>query len=176
MIITATQKNTRQAPRKVRLVASAVKNMSLQDALKNLAVIERRSTIVVLKTLRQAIANAVNNYGHSPENLKLKNITVTEGPRFRRFRAVSRGRAHTIIKKTSHVTVELEVISNTAVSKKVDAPAEKASAVAAEKVEKKTTTKSVVKTVKGTAANSKKDVNTTKKKPVSKKASSKDKK
>lgn len=171
MIIKATQKNTRQAPRKVRLVANAVKDMSLEDALKNLAVIERRSTIVVLKTLRQAIANAVNNYGHAPENLTLKNILVTEGPRFRRFRAVSRGRAHTVIKRTSHVTVELEVKDSSSVEKKAD----KATKNKAEK----STTANAKKTASTKVAKKPaaiKETKTTKKKSSSKKVTSKAKK
>ncbi len=170
MIIKATQKNTRQAPRKVRLVANAVKNMSLEDALRNLAVIERRSTIVVLKTLRQAIANAVNNYGHAPENLILKNILVTEGPRFRRFRAVSRGRAHTVIKKTSHVTVELEVKDAVMADKNKTATEKTQSA----ETKKSETTKVAKKPATKTAG--KKLTKTPEKKSTTKKVTSKAKK
>ncbi len=108
MIIKATQKNTRQTPRKVRLVANTIKDLPLEQAIKQLAVIERRATLVVLKTLKQAIANAMNNHNYAFEDLSLKNILVEEGPRYKRFRAVSRGRAHGLIKRTCHVTVELE--------------------------------------------------------------------
>lgn len=108
MIIKATQTNSRQTPLKVRLVANAVKGMKLEAAIKQLSVIERKSTIVILKVIRQAIANAMNNHGLSFDELTLKNILVTEGPRYKRFRAVSRGRAHGVIKRTCHVTVELE--------------------------------------------------------------------
>lgn len=108
MTITATQLSTRQAPRKVRLVANSVKKLSLPDAVRQLSVINRRASIVVLKVLRQAIANATHNHGLKVEELRIKTIQVDEGSRFRRFRAVSRGRAHGIIKRTSHVKVELE--------------------------------------------------------------------
>jgi large subunit ribosomal protein L22 len=108
MTIKTTQKNTRQTPRKVRLVANAVKNVPLNEAFRQLGVIERRATMVLMKVLRQAVANAVHNFGYSPEDLSLKSILVTDGPRYKRFRAVSRGRAHNIIKRTSHITVELE--------------------------------------------------------------------
>lgn len=108
MIITATQRNTRQTARKVRLVANSVRKLSLVDAINQLAHIERKSTLVVLKVLRQAIANAVHNHGFSVSELTIKNITVAPGPQFKRFRAVSRGRAHTVVKRSCHITVELE--------------------------------------------------------------------
>lgn len=108
MIITAKQTNSRQTPRKVRLVANAVKGMELEAAIKQLGVIERKASLVVLKVIRQAIANAMTNYGYTFDQLTLKNIMVTEGPRYKRFRAVSRGRAHGVVKRTCHVVVELE--------------------------------------------------------------------
>ncbi len=118
MLIIATQQNTRQAPRKVRLVANQVRKLSLEKALEQLAVIERRSTMVVLKTVRQAIANAVHNHGVAVTDLTLKNITVTQGARYRRFRAVSRGRAHNISKQSSNITVVLEAPDATGIAKK----------------------------------------------------------
>lgn len=108
MIIKATQKNTRQTARKVRLVANQVKKLPLMDAVNQLAVIEKKSTIVLLKVVRQAIANAIHNHGFALEDLTIKAITIAPAPQLKRFRAVSRGRAHTIVKRTCHVTVELE--------------------------------------------------------------------
>ncbi|NCN51100.1 MAG: 50S ribosomal protein L22, partial [Candidatus Pacebacteria bacterium] len=79
---------------------------------------------------RQAIANAMNNHGLTFDDLTLKNIVVTGGPSYKRFRAVSRGRAHSIIKRTCHVSVELE----SGVVPKEAAPVKKAKNAA--KVEK----------------------------------------
>jgi len=108
MIITAIQKNTRQTARKVRYVANVVKKMSIEDAFKQLAVMERRSSLVVMKTLRQAVANAINNHGLALADLEIKNIVIDEAPTYKRWRAVSRGRAHTILKRSCHVKVELQ--------------------------------------------------------------------
>jgi large subunit ribosomal protein L22 len=108
MLIKATQKYTRQTPRKVRLVANTVRKMPLEKALQQLAVIEKKATMVVTKTMQQAIANATHNHGYKLSDLSLENILITEGPRYRRFQAVSRGRAHGIIKRTCHVTVILK--------------------------------------------------------------------
>lgn len=140
MIIKATQKNTRQTARKVRLVANAVRKLSIEDAIKQLAVIERKSSLVVLKVLRQAIANAVHNHNFSIEDLSIKNITVAPGPQYKRFRAVSRGRAHTVVKKTCHVTVELNAGESNKKAKTEKKTEEKV-AKAEKKVEKKPTKK-----------------------------------
>ena len=108
MQIIAEQKNTRQSPRKVRLVANTVRKMPLEQALKQLAVMEKRASLVVTKVLRQAIANAWHNHNLSLEQLELKNILENVGPTYKRWRPVSRGRAHNIFKRTSHVRVVLE--------------------------------------------------------------------
>jgi large subunit ribosomal protein L22 len=110
MLIKAEQKFTRQATRKVRLIANTVKKLSLENAFQQLAMINRRATIAVAKVLRQAVANAQHNFNLKPEQLKIDNIEVMEGPRYRRFQAASRGRAHGLIKRTSHVRVTLKPI------------------------------------------------------------------
>jgi large subunit ribosomal protein L22 len=157
MLIKATQKNTRQTPRKVRLVANTVKKLPLDQALRQLAVIERRSSLVILKTLKQAMANAINNHGFKFDDLMLDNILITEGPRFRRFRAASRGRAHGIIKRSSHITVTLKTREADKAVKpgETTTPAPKAEVVPAKteaaqpkkapKTAKKTSTKKVAK-------------------------------
>ena len=122
MLIVAEQKNTRQTPRKVRLVANSVRKLPLEKALRQLAVVERKATIVVLKVIRQTIANAVHNHRINPEDLVLKNILVTEGARYKRFRAVSRGRAHNVVKKTCNVKVILETQAGVSKLAKVDKP------------------------------------------------------
>ena len=108
MLITAEQKNIRQTPRKMRLVANQVRKMSLEKAVGQLAVMERKASEEILKVIKQAVANATNNLGFKIEDLSLVNILVMDGPIYRRFRAVSRGRGHGIDKKTCHVKVVLE--------------------------------------------------------------------
>ena len=107
MIIKAEQKNTRQTSRKVRLVVDVIKKMSIVDAINQLAVMNRKSSLLVLKVIRQAIANATNNFGLAVSDLEINNIVVNDGPALKRWRAVSRGRAHTILKRTCHVRVDL---------------------------------------------------------------------
>ncbi|MCA9369671.1 50S ribosomal protein L22, partial [Candidatus Woesebacteria bacterium] len=90
---------------------NAVKNLPLVVAIDQLAHIEQKASLVVLKVLRQAVANAENNHRLDPNTLKIRSIQVQNGPVYKRFQAVSRGRAHAIQKKTSHIMVELEAVS-----------------------------------------------------------------
>ncbi|PIY80565.1 MAG: 50S ribosomal protein L22 [Candidatus Pacebacteria bacterium CG_4_10_14_0_8_um_filter_42_14] len=145
MIIRASQQNTRQTPRKVRLVANTVKGMSIESALRQLAVIERRASILVLKVIRQALANAEHNHGITADKLTLKSIIVENGPHMKRFRAVSRGRAHTILKKTCHVVVELESKEKEAEVEEVKEPVKKEIASKAKTTKTKKTAKKIVK-------------------------------
>lgn len=112
MKIRAQQNNTRQTPRKVRLVANQVKDLSLEKALRQLAVIERKAATTILKVVRQAVANATNNHGLKFEDLELDSIIVKKGPTYKRFRAVSRGRAHRILKRSCHIEVTLKTEDN----------------------------------------------------------------
>lgn len=144
MIIKAEQKNTRQPSRKVRLVVDVVKKMSVIDAINQLAVMNRKSSLLVLKVLRQAVANATNNFGLAVNDLEIDNIMVNDGPALKRWRAVSRGRAHTILKRTCHVRVDLKTKENVKPTEvKEVKPVE---------TEKKEAKKPVVKAVKKVAA------------------------
>lgn len=108
MIIKAEQKNSRQTPTRLRLVAKAVKRLSVKDAMDQLTFMNKKAAKTMLQVFKQAVANATKNLGLSYESLTIKDIVVNEGPRFKRFRPVSRGQAHSILKRTSHVRVVLE--------------------------------------------------------------------
>lgn len=125
MLIKAVQKYTRQTPRKVRLVANQVKDLSLEEAMKQLAVIEKKATDVIAKTMKLAIADATHNHGYQVSDLAIESIIIGEGPRYRRFRAVSRGRAHGIIKRSCHVTVTLRTLEDAKAGKVAEASAPK---------------------------------------------------
>ena len=93
-IVKASLIELRLAPRKVGLVASLVRNRSVDDALVILQHTPKRSAKPVAKLIASARANAVNNHGLKAEGLRIDTISVTSGPRLKRFRPVSRGRAH----------------------------------------------------------------------------------
>lgn len=106
MKIQVAQTNIRQTPRKIRQVADVVRGMSVEQAIAQLSVIQRKSSLVLLKMIRQGLADATHNHGWSVSDIVLDSIVVEGGPVYKRFNAVSRGRAHSIQKKTSHVKMK----------------------------------------------------------------------
>ena len=104
--ITAQLNNYRQSPRKVRLVAGALRGKSVKDAKNRLDFITKRATGPLHKLLNSAIANA-KNLGEETDNLFVKSITVNAGKILYRRRPVSRGSAHPIHKRTSHIKIVL---------------------------------------------------------------------
>ena len=129
MEIVAQVKSVRISPRKVRLVADAVRKLSVSEALLTLGIVKKRGSSAIEKTLRSALANAINNKNLSEEALFIKAIDVTEGPAFKRFHASTRGRAHPYKKKSSHIRVVLAEKASKpivkAVSEKTDKKDEK---------------------------------------------------
>lgn len=97
----------RIAPRKVRLVASALKGLSVSEAEAQLMTSAKRASIPLRKLLRGAVANAKQNQQLNPEVLFVKEIRVDKGPILKRFIARAMGRATGIEKKSSHITLVL---------------------------------------------------------------------
>src|SRR3989304_10550069 len=108
MEVLAIPKNVRMSPEKVRLVVDQIKKMTPQQAIKILDFVPKKSSLPLKKVITSAIANAKNNFNLSEDSLTFREISVTKGIVFKRFRAVARGRAHPILKRTSHIKVVLE--------------------------------------------------------------------
>lgn len=108
MAVKATTKSVRISTRKVRLVADVVRNMSVQQAIVSLSLINKRSASVLAKTIKSAVANAVNNQRLSEEQLIIEKLEVQEGAFLKRFRPSTRGRVHPFKKRSSHITVYLK--------------------------------------------------------------------
>lgn len=104
--ITAKLNNYRQSPRKVRVVADALRGKSVKEAKQRLDFITKRATGPLHKLLNSAVANA-KVLGSETENLFVKAVTVDGGKILYRRRPVSRGAAHTIRKRTSHIKIVL---------------------------------------------------------------------
>ncbi len=101
-------KNIRTSPEKMRLLVDQIKKMTPAKSLAALDFVPTATAKPLKKVVASAVANAKNNFGLDEETLIFKSILVGKGPVFKRFRAVARGRAHAILKKTSHITVILE--------------------------------------------------------------------
>lgn len=103
----ATLTNFRQSPRKMRLVADALKGKAASTAHTMLTFVPKKAAEPIQKLLASAIANA-ENMGFSKENLVVKNVRVDKGIVFKRFMPRAFGRASRINRRSAHVTVELE--------------------------------------------------------------------
>jgi large subunit ribosomal protein L22 len=105
--VRAYAKGVDQTPRKVSLVASLVRGRSVADALVILEHTPKRAALPVKKAIASAQANAVNNHGLDGKTLAITTLSVTAGPRLKRFKPASRGRALPFQKRTSHILVEV---------------------------------------------------------------------
>lgn len=108
----ATQKYIRTSPRKLRLVADAVRELSADKALEYLKFMGKRAAEPLYKTLKAAVSNAKSSHGLTADKLKIETIDIGEGPVYKRWRAVSRGMAHSIMKRTSHINITLKETSH----------------------------------------------------------------
>jgi large subunit ribosomal protein L22 len=108
MSVQAIAKGVRISPRKVSVVASLVRGRTVADALVILSHTPRNSATSVIKVINSAKANADHNHGYKPDTLHIVEISVTPGPRSKRFRPVSRGMAHPYQKRTSHIKVVVD--------------------------------------------------------------------
>ncbi len=99
------QKGVRISPRKVAVVASLVRGRTVTDALTILDYTPRRAALPVKNAIKSAAANAEHNHNFKPGSLEITEISVTSGPRLKRFIPAARGRARTFQRKTSHIKV-----------------------------------------------------------------------
>ena len=102
----------RISTRKVRLIADAIKNMGVSEALDALSVIEKRGAKSLEKVLKSAIANAVNNSKLEKNNLVIKAIDVNEGTSLKRYHPSTRGRVHPYKKRSTNIRIVLEEASD----------------------------------------------------------------
>ena len=118
----ATLNNLRMSPRKVRLVADAIRRKPVSDAVTILENLNKKASVPVRKLVQSAAANAKNTEGILPGSLVVEQIYVDGGPTLRRFRPRAFGRAFMIRKRTSRITV---VLSSTATPVKKKSAAKK---------------------------------------------------
>jgi large subunit ribosomal protein L22 len=108
MAVKAIAKGVRLSPRKVAVVAALVRGRSVEDALTILEHTPRRSALAVKKVVASAKANAGHNHSFKPDTLQITEITVTAGPRLKRYRPAAHGRALPFQRKTSHIRVVVD--------------------------------------------------------------------
>src|SRR5262245_25468453 len=108
MNVKAIAKGVRMSPRKVGVVADLVRGRTVADALTILEHVPRRSATPVRKTIQSAAGNADHNHNLKPDTLRIVEISVTPGPRLKRYRPAAHGRALPFMRRTSHIRVVVD--------------------------------------------------------------------
>jgi len=103
----ATLRFARIAPRKARLVADMIRGQRVDKAMTALEFSKKRAAWYLKGVLKSAIANAEEKDA-SIQDLVVAESRVDEGPTLKRFQPKDRGRAHPIMKRTSHLIITLE--------------------------------------------------------------------
>jgi len=107
LVVRASSRYVRVAPRKARLVADQVRGLQIEKARALLQFSPRGAARDIGKLIDSAAANAENNHDLIADEMRVAEITVDEGPTLKRFRPRAMGRATPIHKRTSHISVAL---------------------------------------------------------------------
>ena len=107
MAYTNVHRGARISPTKVRPVAKLIRGKRIDEALSILEMSKRRGAVLLKQALLAAQANA------DQAEADLRTLVVTEaridkGPTMKRFQPKDRGRAHPILKRTSHIVVAVD--------------------------------------------------------------------
>ena len=98
-------KTIRVTPRKARLVIDLIRGKKVSDAYAILKFTPKGATEPIMKVLKSAAANAVNNLNMKQENLYVKEAFVNDGPTLKRYLPRAKGSADPLLKRTCHITV-----------------------------------------------------------------------
>ncbi len=104
----ATLRMLRSTPRKTRLVADLIRGKDVNEAESILRFTDRRAATPLLKLLKSARANAVNNHDMFEDTLYIARVDVGDGPTLKRYLPRARGRADLMRKRTCNISITLE--------------------------------------------------------------------
>ncbi len=107
VVVRASSRYVRIAPRKARLIADQVRGLHIEKARALLQFSPRGAAHDIGKLIESAASNAENNHDLVADEMRVAEITVDEGPTLKRFRPRALGRATPIHKRTSHIAVAL---------------------------------------------------------------------
>lgn len=108
MIAKAEGKFLRISPSKVRIVLDLIRGKDVIQAQAILLHLNKRSKEYLIKILKSAVANAKVK-GFSADKLYISRIVCNCGPMWKRFKAAAFGRAASIVKRTAHIIIELDL-------------------------------------------------------------------
>jgi len=103
----ATLKYARISPRKVQIVLDLIRNQPAEKAIAILKFTPKAACEYLEKLLKSAMANAENNHNMDVSRLYVAECFVCPGPTLKRIHPQDHGRAHRILKRSSHMTLVL---------------------------------------------------------------------
>ena len=109
MIAKAVARYLKISPRKARVSIALIKGKSVDNALAILSKSDKKAAALLKKLLNSAVANARRLPNMRQEDLYISTIFADGGPSLKRFKAQALGRASMIKRRSSHITVELEM-------------------------------------------------------------------
>jgi large subunit ribosomal protein L22 len=95
----------RSSAYKARAVLNLIRGLEVRRADEVLQFTDRDVSNMIRKVLASAVANAQHNDEQDPDELYVRACFADEGPTLKRFRPRARGRASRIRKRTSHITI-----------------------------------------------------------------------
>lgn len=114
MEVKASLKHLRMSAQKVRLVIDLVRQLPVDKAFDQLQFVNKAAALPISKLLKSAVANAVNTYNLSENNLYIKEIKADEGVTLKRWMPRAQGRATSIRKRGCHINLVLSEIKASA--------------------------------------------------------------
>lgn len=101
-------KYARISARKAKIVLDLIKNKNVRDAEAILKYTNKAASLMVLKILKSATANATNNHNMNETKLVVVDAIANQGPTQKRIMPRAQGRAYRIRKRTSHIRIVLK--------------------------------------------------------------------
>ncbi len=98
-------KYVRISPRKVKIVLDLIRGKDTDTAMAILKNTQKAASEYLIKLLKSAVANAEHNFHMDASNLYVSECFVCPGPTLKRVQPRAQGRAFSILKRTSHVTL-----------------------------------------------------------------------
>ncbi|MCY6371554.1 50S ribosomal protein L22 [Clostridium ganghwense] len=101
----AIAKYVRMSPRKAGVVLDLVRGKNANEAFAILKYTPKEAATVISKVLKSAVANAENNFNLDVNKLYVAEAYANQGPTLKRFKPRAQGRAYSIMKRTTHITL-----------------------------------------------------------------------
>tara|TARA_B100001250_G_scaffold47410_1_gene37118 strand:+ start:3893 stop:4288 length:396 start_codon:yes stop_codon:yes gene_type:complete len=107
-VVKSINKNVRSSVRKLKPILKSIVGKKVDIAIRDLSFSDKRISKDVKKTISSAVANAENNYQYDIDNLVIKEAFCGKQVIMKRFRARAKGRAASIMKPYSNLTIILK--------------------------------------------------------------------